>query len=61
MNNVSKHQTAKCHAFRNKVFIEPECLFSPIFSSILRKIDHFGPDLDGEANLNLSQNGNSAS
>lgn len=34
--------------------------FSPFFCSILRKIDHFCPDLDGEADLNLLQNGSSA-
>lgn len=34
--------------------------FPPSFCSILRKIDHFCPDLDGKADLNLLQNGNSA-
>lgn len=41
--------------------LNPSEVCSPSFCSILRKkIDHFCPDLDGEADLNLFQNGNSA-
>lgn len=43
-----------------KFLLNPSEVFSPSFCSILRKIDHFCPDLDGEADLNLLQNGNSA-